>query len=299
MSVAILPSSPMTYSLPSLSSPQQAGPLPSKRPKLSLNTSNVPTLFGKGNTSLRLDTLSTTSPTSRNTFSNARDREGANTAHNQPALLPLNSSGKPRRPCFATSLQTEVPLSVEPVSSSADSATSTSTNDSVPDAIPYKLPFNTVSILVNGPIPRDQHRRMSFSQSRPMFPTPKKVSFKAPLTEDIKNEKFTTKHSDLESSSSTISTLELSPPEGEALKNKAGKVAGATKAVVPQSPRLGEKRESSDEEDSDSDKCPATPVAGRKKRHRDWVWTLGPIESKKQDQQPDMAGIGGEKAEVT
>jgi len=37
-------------------------------------------------------------------------------------------------------------------------------------------------------------------------------------------------------------------------------------------PVAGEKRDSSDE---DSDTCPETPVAGRRKRRREWVWTLG------------------------
>lgn len=142
-----------------------------------------------------------------------------------------------------------------------------------------------------------------------MFPTAKKVSFRAPLTEDIKNEKYTMKNSDLESSSSTISTLELSPPtpEGEALKGKAdevveeGKKETETITKTAAQPRLGDKRESSDEEDSDSDKCPATPVAGRKKRHRDWVWTLGPIEGRgtTEGKRPEEAGVDEEKREVS
>lgn len=110
-----------------------------------------------------------------------------------------------------------------------------------------------------------------------MFPQAKKVSFRAPLTEDIKNERYTMKHSDIESSSSTISTLELSPPENVEQKGQEVKEAEIAKdATGASSPQRGEKRESSDEEDSDT--CPATPVAGRRKRHRQWVWTLGPIK---------------------
>lgn len=41
-------------------------------------------------------------------------------------------------------------------------------------------------------------------------------------------------------------------------------------------PQVGEKRDSSSDE-SDSDKCPETPVAGRRKRVREWTWTLGPM----------------------
>ena len=114
------------------------------------------------------------------------------------------------------------------------------------------------------------------------------------------------RHSDIESSISTISTLELSPPEtdkpeveseGQALKS--GVKTATKKGKSSSSPRTGEKRESSDEEDSDT--CPATPVAGRKKRHREWVWTLGPVDTTSSTpcDKPriDSAGIGEEKNE--
>jgi len=73
-----------------------------------------------------------------------------------------------------------------------------------------------------------------------------------------------------------------------------------SKEKKSKSPQTGEKRESSDEDDSDT--CPATPVAGRKKRSREWVWTLGPVEttSKLSDkQQPEIYGLGAEKDEAT
>jgi len=136
-----------------------------------------------------------------------------------------------------------------------------------------------------------------------MFPTAKKVAFAAPLTEEITTAKYTMRHSDIESSVSTISTLELSPPEtakseveGEGNALKSGAKAVTTKKGMSSPPRTGEKRESSDEEDSDT--CPATPVAGRKKRHRDWVWTLGPVDtSSTSNDKPriDSAGIGEEE----
>lgn len=47
------------------------------------------------------------------------------------------------------------------------------------------------------------------------------------------------------------------------------------KITSPRSPKTGEKRDSSSE--SDSDTCPETPVAGRRKLNRDWVWTLGTL----------------------
>lgn len=118
-----------------------------------------------------------------------------------------------------------------------------------------------------------------------MFPAPKKVAFRSPLTEEVKNIKFTLRHSDIDSSTSTISTLELSPSEGRpdsqvTQYETADKPEEATtKRHI--SPQTGDKRESSDEEEEHSgdESCPATPVAGRRKRHRQWIWTLGPIDS--------------------
>ena len=39
----------------------------------------------------------------------------------------------------------------------------------------------------------------------------------------------------------------------------------------------------------DSDTCPATPVAGKRKRDRQWVWTLGPV-------QPAVSGLTSESS---
>lgn len=112
------------------------------------------------------------------------------------------------------------------------------------------------------------------------------------------------RHSDIDSSISTISTLELSPPEADkpqALsEGDAHRLNAKSKEKKAASPQTGEKRESSDEDDSDT--CPATPVAGRKKRSRDWVWTLGPVDTKSTStdkQLPEIYGIGAEKGEAT
>jgi hypothetical protein len=117
-----------------------------------------------------------------------------------------------------------------------------------------------------------------------MFPSSKKVAFRAPLTEEIKTTKYTMAHSDI--SSSTISTLELPPPAHPQEEGKVHREAQSEKSEQDpssSSPHTGEKRESSDEEDSDA--CSATPVAGRRKRHRQWRWTLGPIEPNGQEKQ--------------
>lgn len=144
-----------------------------------------------------------------------------------------------------------------------------------------------------------------------MFPAAKKVAFRAPLTEDIKTEKYTLRHSDIDSSMSTISTLELSPPSPDKETPQPAEQSSSSSAHKPEDksaagqeqepyapkpkpkrsspPRAGDKRDSSDEED-DSDACPATPVAGRKKRHREWVWTLGPIGGSKASEEKGEEG---------
>lgn len=105
----------------------------------------------------------------------------------------------------------------------------------------------------------------------------KKVAFRAPLTEDIKTTRFTLAHSDIEDSVPAISTVELAPPLEVDDSSSANAVEANPTAIVVTSTKTGEKRESSDEEDSDTGAA-ATPIAGRRKKHRQWCWTLGPIE---------------------
>ena len=306
MSLAILPSSPATYSQQAMTTLLAPVPAPSKRPKLSLNTSELPSTFGKKSTSLRLETLSATSPTIRNTFSNAYHPQASLRAPGarKPALTPLSTASvTPVKERIPTPLRTEISDSPDITSSSAVSTASVSTVDSLPAECPYKLAYNITSILTNGPIPRNQNRRRSFARSRPMFPAAKKVAFRAPLTEEIKTEMYIMRHSDLDSSSSTISVLELSPPEpvkaSEKDVDEAQTGSAAQDKPEAASPHTGDKRESSDEEDSDT--CPATPVAGRRKKHRQWVWTLGPVNQPtvEADKRPEDAGIGEEKSEGT
>lgn len=312
MSLAILPSSPMPYSQASMPALLPPAPSPAKRPKLTLNTSTTPQVFGKGSTSLRLETLSATSPTGRNTFRNGygqdRSLKTTRAKPQRPNLTPLATvESAPAKPQLPTPLRTDLPSSAESgdiTSSSAASTTSISTIDSLSTEVPYKLTYNITSILSNGPLPRTKSKKTSFAPSRPMFPLPKRVAFRAPLTEDIKTSKYTMAHSDIDSSNSTISTLELPSPAQELKHDKTKEVHaedakdGAAEDTLVASPRTGEKRESSDEDDSDT--CPATPVAGRRKKSRQWRWTLGPVEpeSEVSSQSPQSQDKRHKNAEV-
>ena len=288
MSLAVLPSSPVTtYSQHDF--PTTGSPSPSKRPKLSLDTSSVaPTAFGKKATSLRLETLSATSPTVRNTFSNAHEQKPS-----RLRLTPITTTFSDS-PATATPAQTYPSTPIDDQQRPQSTASSISSNSSASTLdlteIPYKLPFNHTSILKNGPIDRrsTQQQTTSFAQSKPMFPPPKKVGFKAPLTEEIVTTKFTMRHSDIEvEADSSISTLDLneakqtSVVEDEAEEGDAGQETDMTASSAASSPHTGDKRESSDEEEDEADDAsyPTTPIAGRRKRHRMWRWTLGPVGS--------------------
>jgi hypothetical protein len=114
-----------------------------------------------------------------------------------------------------------------------------------------------------------------------MFPSPKKVSFRAPLTEDIHNNIYTLAHSDIDFTSSSTSALETLPSgHGHYVQQQQKHKRAAAAALpirTPTSPACGDKRDSSSEDDSDSDICPSTPITRKSKKPREWVWTLGPI----------------------
>jgi hypothetical protein len=197
MSLAILPSH----------TPVSRPTAPTKRPKLSLNTASLPSTFGKSTTGLRLDAPSIASPTARNTFSNAYGSQHvtspeATTPHQDvrpKSRLCLDTSVAPTHQHSARSSSTDSCMSATSATSASteSSISSTSTTDSFDKPIPYRLPFNHHSILTNGPH-GCLRRRKSFSSTRPMFPSPKNVSFRAPLTEDIHNTIYTLAHSDID-----------------------------------------------------------------------------------------------------
>ncbi|KAK1815992.1 hypothetical protein LTR12_009589 [Friedmanniomyces endolithicus] len=300
MSLTILTSSPITYG--HTAAPTSLAPEPcNKRPKLTLDTHDSSSLFGKASTSLRLETLSATSPTVRNTFQNGHNaaQQRRTLSGKRPSLAPL-ATDVPTDPSRKfTPLFTESPSSPEVpdlTDSSAASYSSTSTVDSLPAEVPYKIAFNITSILSNSPIPRTRYARSLFAQSRPMFPAAKKVVFRAPLTEDIKTSRYTMAHSDIEISITSIPIIDTDPvkgTEGQVPAMATNLEANVDAAcVAATAPHTGEKRESSDEEDSDT--CPATPVAGRRKKSRVWRWTLGPVDVASKQARPDEVSIGEE-----
>jgi hypothetical protein len=269
---------------------------PSQRPKLSVNT-HQPRVFGKG-ASLRLDTLNTASPTVRNTFNNAYEPNTTTNTSNTLNTYVAPPPGPPGKLRLDISTTESAPASIctpDSASTLSSSTLTSASSESASSTIPYKQPHNLNSILTNSCI---VPRKMA---SRPMFPAEKRVSFRTPLEEEIKTVKYTMANSDLESSSSTLTSLESAStdssstnPEAIATHHVASpklskpslsllsstqKPAVITIDSAPRprkAPRAGDKRDSSESED-DSDTCPQTPVAGRRKRSRDWRWTLGKL----------------------
>jgi hypothetical protein len=288
----------------SISMPRQS------RPKLCLNTSQTRT-FGKGS-SLRLETLSAVSPTVINTFSNAYEPEQTPaTVTGRPTRPRLSIDSA--IPSTTGDLDSAEALDSRTPSSSSVSSASTLNSAT----IPYSISQVLNSILANTPLqPRANIRRMSLRPRFPVekkvsFRTPlveEIVNTKytvadsdlipSDFSDNGSSISFSSEDADSEpasnSSSSSIvesnaeSTLSLEQATNTS-QSKLLPKASESARVYPirrrrpppriksktDYPRTGDKRDSSSE--SDSDVCPETPVAGRRKKQRQWVWTLGSL----------------------
>ncbi|OCK83207.1 hypothetical protein K432DRAFT_322682 [Lepidopterella palustris CBS 459.81] len=308
-SLAILP-----QRQPPLRQPEPGAPRP--KPKLQLNTQQIRT-FGKGSSLRleTLSAVSPTiRNTFTNAYDAPVSAAPALGKPSKPRLS-IDSSVANQAPSSTSSvLQVDINTpSYTPNSASTFSSgsTSASSSDSATIRIPYKLTHNLPSILSNSPVESLRPRRMT--ASRPMFPAAKKVSFRTPLEEEITTVKYTLAHSDIESStSSTASTFSVEPSDSIVSSESERSLPSTSHLSIPtfaapstespspstsspsqqssspalssseESPRLsgpktGDKRDSSSSESDSEDSCPETPVAGRRKRRREWVWTLGPI----------------------
>ncbi|KAF2862548.1 hypothetical protein K470DRAFT_198192, partial [Piedraia hortae CBS 480.64] len=91
----------------------------------------------------------------------------------------------------------------------------------------------------------------------------KRVAFRAPLEEIIQTAKYTMAHYD----------LACSEPRLSAARQEEGE---AHKAALRRSSKADDDEPNDDSNDDDEHNImyPVTPVAGRRKRHRQWRWTL-------------------------
>jgi len=264
-----------------------------RRPKLSLDTT-APPAIGNRKTSLRLDTLSATaSPTSRNTLTNAwRSQDKISTPqtskYNSPcgrprltidltrstkrvSLVYANTLSPASTPQTAISTSTISTPSTIPTIITSDADSSDSESDSVSSlsssgasaSPPYRVPYNVNSILTNGPIPR---RRRINTPRRALFPAAKKVNFRANLTEEVQNRVYVMANSDIDSPIPTASSFSTFCARTPVTARRVGGFEAAPLSAITEV-----------QSQMELEKCPTTPVAGRSKRTRDWVWTLGPV----------------------
>ncbi|MCJ1413296.1 hypothetical protein MMC19_007401 [Ptychographa xylographoides] len=117
-------------------------------------------------------------------------------------------------------------------------------------APPYHLPIGARSILRNSPLPPRFVTATSTRAPYRMFPPTKRVTFKERIVE-----------------LTPVPTVEESDPSDTDSDSSTSKRKRA-QATTPT-----EKEDSDDPED-----MPATPVQGRCKRRREWVWTIGNLE---------------------
>ena len=85
------------------------------------------------------------------------------------------------------------------------------------------------------------------------------------------------RHSDIEASSLAIPTVVAHSKEDE--NEEVEEATNAERDATSRASVETAQKHKSPEEEDDSDSVPATPIAGRSKRHRQWVWTLGPVNS--------------------
>lgn len=309
--------SPSMAPTPILSIPStpilSSNPKPTNRPKLSLQTSCLPVTFGKSTTALSLPPSATApsrSPTSRNTFKNAFDSYSETAAPSQPQNT---SSSRPPWQRRCTPQEANV------------------TCDHRSDA-PYDLPKGVRSILRNSPIretasapetavedsaPSSTGRNTATGVGgrRILIPVKKRVSYRFPLDEEIKTVRFTARHSDLPSLSSSAlnspsddayvyssldedsdsSTCEdtslcttkkddsniLNNPRLPKRKSRRGerqiRAAGIRDGLLVPDTTTTTTNNNNNNNKSYSE-CPQTPSHRGQKRLRQWRWTLGPIK---------------------
>ncbi|PGG99161.1 hypothetical protein GX51_06420 [Blastomyces parvus] len=204
----VKPAAPASIS----ASPSHASSSGSKRPKLSLQTSSLPTTFGKSTTalSLALSAGCASSPTVRNTFNNAYD------GFRRPASSSTAGASSPK--CSSRTGKR----------SSSYLCNYQGMDDEI--HIPYKLPLGLRSILRNSPLHTSSSLRRpplaaqgsngsgnGLGGRRVLFPAKRQVKYRCPLDEEIKTTRYTAKHSDLLSldSPSGPSDVYTSSDEGE------------------------------------------------------------------------------------
>ena len=231
----------MTSATPVMRPPTQGA----RKPRLTLNTANVPSLpsGARSKTALCMSAV-TGSPTYRNTYANAFEAAPVKTS----TSLPANTTSP---------LSKATEHSASPRSASTSTSTTSSTSDSpspFPAAAPYILPVGSRGILRNSPFPRRQ--AVGSRPPKVYFPPVKRVGFQdSNLVQYIPS--MLSRREGTPESSSDASDPDTSP------KRKHDPISDDYDEISErrQLDELLEERQNV-----------SSPIHGRRKRRREWVW---------------------------
>ncbi|KAJ5254468.1 hypothetical protein N7497_003156 [Penicillium chrysogenum] len=270
------------------------------RPKLTLQTTSLPRTFGTSTTGLSFSFAAApaSSPTVRNTFKNAYEVASPSSATSPSKSTRYN---KPTSPYI-----------LHP------------NNNIFNHRSPYQLPIGVRSILRNSPLEPSTRRRSGSisaggngpngaSSRRLFFPAKKQVSYRYPLEEEIRTERYTAQHLDLVTEEAVqIEADTKTPPETRPapFSDLEGEKEDSDNSPSLSSETSGSGDDSADEGvrgslskterkkrrtmrierqvravalldgfEADGSSTPQTPRQGRAKRRREWKWTLGPVDT--------------------
>ncbi|KIW72715.1 hypothetical protein PV04_00891 [Phialophora macrospora] len=255
--------------LPPQNIPRLGPSSPTKKPKLSLNTSDlVPTFHGTVSRQTGITSNATATPTTLNTFNNTFDLTYRPSPVSTLSSPGTHSQWKPA---------VHPPSPITRISNQ-----------------PYhlNLPFGVHPILKNSPLSGDA-RRPSISASprvpgrREFFPAPKKVTFRAQLEDEIITRQYTVRHIDLSSSEDESTTSEVD--EQSSTANDEGDVDAADPKIRVDevSVRGRRKRKSVAISPSSAtevgrgreERSRSTSTRRSKRKRRKWEWTIKPKSS--------------------
>ncbi|KAJ5899685.1 hypothetical protein N7495_004429 [Penicillium taxi] len=289
------------------------------RPKLTLQTSSLPRTFGTSTTSLSLSFTAApgASPTVRNTFKNAYDVASPSSATASPKGTSVHFNNSNNNNNNTRLISPYIPHPGQPKHNSLSNTNNTHRSS------PYQLPLGVRSILRNSPLeigPRRRSGSISAGASVPgtrrvFFPAKKQVSYRLPLEEEIRTERYTAHHLDLvhenEQEAEAVQQTKADaragdPPadpadfenDSDAQSTSSGDDASADEDVSGSTLSKHERKKrrtvgiqrqvravalldgfgAADPSYNNQTSFPQTP---RVKRRREWKWTLGPIETEK------------------
>ncbi|KAI9891972.1 MAG: hypothetical protein M1814_002167 [Vezdaea aestivalis] len=237
-------------------------PSAAKRPKLGLQVTQLNSRFIGKSTNCSSLSANPSSPTVKNTFSNAYE----------PPLSAIASPTSVESSCFSPRSPIDDIFSpVDSTRRTSFSSINSSADFNLIQCPPYVQPCGPRSILRSS---SKSGRALLTIKGlrRPVFPSIKKVTYALTLTEDIITTNYTKSHFELlceEESPKIRSEGRVEPTQS---KRPAAALLTSLKMNLPGSPQSTED---------------LTPAA-RKRKTREWKWTIGTEDAEVEDSQESM-----------